>query len=240
MKSNTELASMDSLPVGFFQIDWENRIMVWNHWMEMHTGYSKKDVLGCRLEAFYPGQKTVFSIIEEARRCGCQPVILSQLLHSYFLPIQLGENHLSGFQMMQQDCHIVPQDEPGGSLAITIQDVTSHVIGRRRINNLHVDLKETSDAALESAKEKSEILAMMSHEIRTPMNAVIGFTDILLESSLDPLQLDYVKIIQQSGARLLRLLSDILGFLQTGSQSHRTAYTLHRPARLHCRSIPDG
>ena len=137
----------------------------------------------------------------------------------------LGENHLSGFQMMQQDCHIVPQDEPGGSLAITIQDVTSHVIGRRRINNLHVDLKETSDAALESAKEKSEILAMMSHEIRTPMNAVIGFTDILLESSLDPLQLDYVKIIQQSAARLLRLLSDILDF----SKLEANRIELHTP-----------
>jgi len=199
--------------------------MVWNRWMERHTGYSKMVALGRPLEALYPGQKTVFSIIEEARRCGPRPVILSQLLHSYFLPIRLGENHLSGFQMMQQDCHIVPQDEPGGSLAITIQDVTSHVIGWRRINNLHVDLKETSQAALQSAKEKSEILAMMSHEIRTPMNAVIGFTDILLESSLDPMQLDYVKLIQKNGDRLLRLLSDILDF----SKLEANRIELHTP-----------
>ena len=224
MNNHAELTCLDSLPLGFFQIDGENRIMIWNRWMEKYTGYSKKDVQGCRLEAFYPGQKTLFKILERARQ-GRQPVILSQLLHSYFLPIRLGDNHLSGFQMMQQDCHIVPQNESGGSLAITIQDVTSHVVGRRRIKNMHVDLKETRQAALDSAKEKAETLAMMSHEIRTPLNAVIGFTDILLESSLDPMQLDYLKIIQKSGDRLLRLLSDILSF----SKLEANRIELHTP-----------
>ena len=59
---------------------------------------------------------------------------------------------------------------------------------------------------------KSEFLARMSHEIRTPMNGVIGFTDVLLETSLAPLQLEYARTIKQSGESLLALLNDILDF----------------------------
>lgn len=72
-------------------------------------------------------------------------------------------------------------------------------------------------AAEEASRFKSQFLARMSHEIRTPMNAVIGFTDMMMQTSLDEEQQDYAHTIKRSGRSLLELIDEILDFSRVES-----------------------
>ncbi len=64
--------------------------------------------------------------------------------------------------------------------------------------------------ALAASKSKSDFLATMSHEIRTPLNGVLGIAQLLMSTGLSEEQAEFVRVIDDSGQVLLRLLNDIL------------------------------
>lgn len=72
-----------------------------------------------------------------------------------------------------------------------------------------IKAKEQAEAA---NKAKSEFLANMSHEIRTPLNGVIGFTELLTTTPLNPVQQQYANSANVSGHTLLGIINDILDF----------------------------
>ena len=77
---------------------------------------------------------------------------------------------------------------------------------------LNKDLQATSRQAYAASDAKSEFLAKMSHEIRTPISGVIGLSDLLIGTKLDPKQHEYAQLIKASGQSLLFLINDILDF----------------------------
>ncbi len=81
-------------------------------------------------------------------------------------------------------------------------------IAALEISNVELDLARKR--ALEASHVKSEFLAAMSHEIRTPMSGIIGFTNLLRRTALDPAQQDHVLTIQNSAETLMRILNDVL------------------------------
>jgi len=85
-------------------------------------------------------------------------------------------------------------------------------IWRRRLaRRHHVAMVEQQRQMAEAASAaKSQFLATLSHEIRTPMTGVMGMAELLLSTSLNPLQHDYTQAMQRSGGMLLKLLNDAL------------------------------
>lgn len=95
------------------------------------------------------------------------------------------------------------------ALLVSFADSIANGVERK---NLEQSLRHSMEKAREASVAKSEFLANMSHEIRTPLNGVIGFSDLLMKTSLHEDQKEYVKSIIQSGNLLLNLLNDILDF----------------------------
>ena len=85
---------------------------------------------------------------------------------------------------------------------------------------VHTDITEQKEAnnkaeaatlsAQEAMKAKQQFLSNMSHEIRTPMNAIVGFTNVVLKTTLDEKQKEYINAIKTSGDSLIVLINDIL------------------------------
>ena len=66
--------------------------------------------------------------------------------------------------------------------------------------------------AEEIERVKGLFLASLNHEVRTPLSGILGMTDLLLETSLDEEQLEYVQAARLCAGNLLEILNAALEY----------------------------
>src|SRR5690606_2584758 len=69
---------------------------------------------------------------------------------------------------------------------------------------------EARAAAERANADKSRFLANITHEIRTPLNAVVGLSDALGGTRLNPQQQEYARALRSAGEALSEIVADIL------------------------------
>ncbi len=107
----------------------------------------------------------------------------------------------------------IPRIEPFDSYDMEFLQLFANWIGSeigRTINEEQLQMaKEKAEAA---SKAKANFLSTISHEIRTPLNGIIGTSYLLLNKSPKPSQLEYIKMLKNSGENLLSIVNDVLDF----------------------------
>ena len=87
--------------------------------------------------------------------------------------------------------------------------IARDITERKRVEQ---ELKEARDDAQQASRAKSNFLANMSHEVRTPMHVIMGMTDLLYNSGLNPNQREWAAMVREAATSLLAMINDILDF----------------------------
>jgi signal transduction histidine kinase len=143
--------------------------------------------------------------------------ILRQRYDSVSLPVLMvtarneGEDVVAAFEAGANDYIEKPVDFP-----VLLARLRHHLEHKRlddEVESSRARLEEQNRALELGNQYKVNFLSSMSHELRTPLNAVLGFSEVLLDELLGPLnekQKQYCQEIYNSGSYLLLIINDLL------------------------------
>ena len=127
--------------------------------------------------------------------------------------------HMDGQEFDSEVTTTAVHTPHGVDFVAAVRDISERVEQQRKLEGAlermrlaEAEMKGARDAALDSARFKSQFLANMSHEIRTPLNAIVGMTDLLLDTPLNDEQSDFAGTVKQASESLLTLINQILDF----------------------------
>jgi signal transduction histidine kinase/DNA-binding response OmpR family regulator len=222
------------LPDATFVIDAEGKVVLWNRAVEDMTGVKAADMLG------KGNYEYAIPFYGERRPILIDLVMLPDNVveHHYDKLLRRGKNFISVETMLPHiDRYVfgtasLIYDSNGNVVGAieSVRDITDRQRAEQAVLEYQQHLEEmvaarTAEFDLANKEladrnqqmhelnaQKSAFLSTMSHEIRTPMNAVIGMTGLLLDTSLDDDQREFVETVRTSGDALLHIINDILDF----------------------------
>ncbi len=184
-------------PVGVFQTDPQGRLTYTNlRWRNLAGLHTVAEPRGLWWQAVHPEDRPrVIALWESSLRHG------NEFLAEFRFLVERGQSRWGSTRIAQHS-------GTDGRVAYCIgtsEDITD-------LKRIQSDLSTARDAAMESARVKTQFLSNISHEIRTPMNGVIGMLDLLTATELTESQQRYAGIARESAEILLGVMEEILDF----------------------------
>lgn len=193
----------DRAPCGYHTLDADGVVQTMNdtelHWL----GYTREEV---------EGRMRVEELIAPEQRARYE----ARIGHLRT------DDHLSNaeYDLMRRDGSRMPvlitaaaeRDEAGRLLAVraTVSDNTERKLREREIAELSAQLAQRAAEAEAANQAKNRFLTNVSHEIRTPLNGILGLTHLLRRDASDPLQLERLRKLDETGQQLLAMTNAIL------------------------------
>jgi len=189
---------IDSIEEAYFELDLPGNFLFFNDALVRIMGYPKEKLLGLNFREYMSKEdvKKIFPAFNDLYHTG-KPI---KKIAYTVIKKDGSIMHMETSATLIKDNH----GNPTGFRGI-MRDVTQEKLAE-------IEMGKAKEAAEAANVAKSEFLANMSHEIRTPLNGIIGFTDMLLDTGLDPNQADIANTIKRSGDVLLSLINSILDF----------------------------
>jgi PAS domain S-box-containing protein len=218
LRSSEERARLivDAAYDAFVAIDSDSVITAWNRQAEATFGWSREEVIGRNLvETIIPPQH------REAHRRG-----LAHFLATGEGPVLNRRIEITALRGSGEEFPVELAIWPlrlGDRYYFNafLRDITE----RKRAEE---ELRQAKEAAETANYAKSDFLAKMSHELRTPLNSIIGFSEMLQDTTFGALnekQHRYVVNVLTSGRSLLQLINDILDLSKVESGRMDLAYS---------------
>ena len=187
---------LDTIPDLIFYKDRTGAYLGCNRAFEALTGYKEAEIIGKTPYDLFPNFAQTL-VAQDRLILDEQQTIHVEQLVTY-------PNQRSALL----DTLLTPFHSPDGAL-LGLLGVSRNITARKAAEE---ELRKAKEAAESANQTKSTFLSTMTHELRTPMNGVLGLTGLLLDTELNPAQLDLVNTIRASGDTLLTLINDILDF----------------------------
>ena len=194
--SSEQQALFDAAMAGIVFIR-DRRILRCNRYLEQMFGYMPGEMLGQMTRLWYLDEYTFFKVGEAIIESNADKGFFSE---EYEVVRKDGSRFWARMQAQAID-----RDDLSKGIAQMVVDITAEREAKAQV-------ERARELAEEAARTKADFLANMSHEIRTPMNAIMGMTHLLLQTSVDDRQSDYLQKISRSSRHLLGIINDILDF----------------------------
>lgn len=153
------------------------------------------------------GHSTYIHDVSELPEGSDQRNILEQQgIKSLLIVPMLDEGACIGFIGFDSVKRLYQYSESEENLLQVLSKMLVNVMKRKAVE---LDLINAREKAEESDRLKSSFLAAVSHELRTPLNHILGFSDIIRSSDVDPETQSFASIIYESGSNFLAMVEDI-------------------------------